>query len=142
VDVWSDLFNPATLAVALAAATLVVALAAIRLAYEQARAYLFTRPAAYIDRRKGGLLLRNFGPGAMLDLRGDIRLASVGAELPPREFAIAGLAPSEHHVLLKTDLLDEVPLLTLEVHVAYAAINGKRRQVVLQLSGTDLSGLN
>lgn len=133
MDIGSVLFN---------AATLTVALAAIRLAYEQARAYLFSSPVAYVDRKMGGLLLRNFGPGAMLDLRGDIRLASVDVQLPPREFAIAGLAQNEHKLLLDADLLDQVPLLTIEVHVAYAAINGRRRQVTLRLSGTELSGLN
>lgn len=133
MDVWSALFNAATLA---------IPLAAIGLAYEQARAYLFSSPVAYVDRRLGGLLLRNFGPGAMLDLRGDIRLAATEGQIPSREFAIAGLAANEHQILLQTDVLNELPLLTVEVHVKYAAINGRRRHVVLRLSGADLSGLS
>lgn len=121
--------------------SLAVALVAVILAYEQARAYLYSCPRAYLDRQLGGLLVRNFGPGAMLDVRGTVELDEGDGRMQRIEFVTAGLVANQYYCLVKAAIIDELQPVYARIELEYASINGRQKKMVLLLGAADLSGL-
>ena len=129
-----------TLAVTVLA--LLIALLALRLAFEQARSYLFPVPRLIADGGKGGLLLQNLGGGAMVDVRIVVELAQLAGDEIRIERHLPSLIAGESALLMATGDLRGYALAEIRGDVMYRNIRnrGRRRRLVLGASELDRVG--
>ena len=130
----------AVFGLAVSAVGLMIALVALRLSFEQARAYLIPFPTMYIDTQRG-LVLRNLGPGAMINFVGVLSLATPGANLPAVQRTYPGLSTGELVVLLDKEFVLNHAIIEIELNLTYENVRRSSRRASLRLSGSQVSQL-
>lgn len=126
----------------LALSSLVVSLVALRLTKEQAKAYLFPAPAVYADAATHAIVLRNFGNGAMLNIR--IKAELIAATQTVEEIVryVANLAHNETSLIIGQDLLYMNPLSALRCKLTYENIVGGKSETTFYLDSLHLQALD
>lgn len=131
--------NAITLAISVLG--LLVSLTALKLAYEQARSYLFSSPSMYIDSSLGGLVIRNFGPGAMLDVRGRVTFRLIDGQNEIIDTYQPGIGSGEYASLAPNETLDELPIRGVDATFTFKTVRRSTRTRALRLEGTGASQL-
>jgi hypothetical protein len=115
-----------------------ISIVALRFTNEQARGYLFPVPTIYMDPRLSAVMLRNFGPGAMLSVSSEVNIVGPGQAATKFTHYHPSLAQSEAAVLLPPEIVSTTAIAILNATVAYENIKRERKTEVFRLTSDQL----
>ncbi|MGW0763024.1 hypothetical protein ACWD1Y_42285 [Streptomyces sp. NPDC002814] len=124
-----------------ALSSFMLSIVALRLTAEQARAHLFPAPSVFTDPGARGIVLRNFGTGAMLNIWIEITLIDPGRAPVTITRYIPNLSQGESAVLVDAEPLGSIALMEVRAQLNFENIQRRATKETIILSADQLGSL-
>lgn len=126
---------------AVALSSFFLSIVALRLTKEQARSHLFPAPSIFTDPTVQGIVLRNFGTGAMLNIWVELTLIDPGREPVTITRNISSLGQNESTTVVEAAELHLVALAEVRARLLFNNIKRHAIEETFVLSADQLGSL-
>ncbi len=124
-----------------ALSSLLLSIVALRLTVEQARSHLFPAPSVFTDPVAQGIVLRNFGTGAMLNIWIDVTLIDPGRAPVNLTRYVSSLSQGESTVIVNAADLSSMALAEVRARLHFSNIKRRVTEETIVLSADQLGSL-